>query len=194
MMGPENVIFRRTTLVLGLVAAMGAAGCDDPFEDRERDNFEGAATLYSLSRAEWLGYPAGLVLLARAPGPVVVESANSNGWDLALSEDEGGFILVPAGAFNTQSASGIRTYTGRSWEDVTEAPEDGDTFNDSTAVPLNSNAVYVVRSRSSGSCIYFSKVRATEVDETEGTVRFEYLMNPNCNARDLQPPPPEDES
>lgn len=190
-----NVELRRIVPILGLLVSLGAAGCDDPFEDI--DNLEGAATLYSLSRPEYVGYPSALSLVRQSRGAVVVEAATAGGWDVVLMEDDGEFVFVPGGAFEQQGRGAILMETERTFEEVTEAPEDGTLFNDTLAVPVRFDAVYLVRSRSVAGIIscngYFSKMRVAEIDEEMGSVRVEYILNPNCSARGLQPPPDEED-
>ncbi|MFW6201846.1 MAG: hypothetical protein ACOC8B_04665 [Gemmatimonadota bacterium] len=179
--------------VVATAAAFGVAGCDDPFEDRA--NVEGAATLYSLSRDAHLFRPSALSLLPGASlGTVIVEEINNPGWDVALAEEDGGFLLLPAGAVQAQGRAAIYMDTLHTFEERTEAPGDADVYNDSASVPLRTDAVYVVRTRNVPGCdAYFAKLRASEIDDAQGSVRFEYILNPNCAGTDLEPPPEDDD-
>lgn len=176
-------------LTAGAVA-LGASACDDPFSGLERDPVEGTGVIYSLARAENIGYPSAFDLTPMQPREVVIEDPQSGGaWDIALSEEDGAFVLVPSAAEVGAGNGAIVRYTDMSYVALTEAPGDTAVYERAQAVPLTMDAVYVVRSRrrSGSRCVHFSKLRPTELDEAEGRLTFEYLMNPNCNDRNLEP-------
>lgn len=172
--------------VLGLVAVVAGVGCDDGLGP-DQEPLEGTGRIFSLARPDAVGRPAAFDLTPPDPQAVEVESTTATQrWDIALSESDGALVLVPASAFEGQGDARIVVEPERSFAEVTEAPDDDDAYEDA-AVPVEMGSVYIVRSRRLSSCVFFSKLQPIEVDAEAGIVRFEYVLNPNCNGRSFEP-------
>lgn len=176
----------RTRRWIALLCVLAAAGaCDDPLANEERPPAEGGDRIYSLTRAEYAGRPSGFALAPPDPRAVEVDAPDAAGtWDVALADRDGGLELLPAAALDGQVDARIVRVTDRTFAELTEAPESLEEY-DTTAVVLEADAVYVVRSGPRGACVYYSKLRPVDVDAAAGTARFEYLLNQNCGVRDL---------
>lgn len=171
---------------LALFATIALPACDDGFGP-DRALVEDTAEIFSLSRPENIGLPAAYDLTQINPRPVEVEDERSTGqWDIALTESDGGLVLAPASHFSGQGNAILSVDTTNTFAGVTEAPEDTSAYNDEPET-VRTGAVYVVRSRRRSRCVYFSKLRPLEIDEEAGSLRFEFVLNPNCNARTFEP-------
>lgn len=185
----------RALSFLILAAATVTAGCDDdPFGYREWTADPDTASIHSLRRPELAGLPSAFNFGdASGPHGVVVEIPTATGqWDVVLSEQQGGLVLAPAGAFpELPEAAGIATVDDVAFQDVTQAPGDTEDYVRSDAVPLQADRVYVVRSRPVstllGTCVYFAKLEPVALDTEAGRFEFAYVWNPNCNSRALDP-------
>ena len=184
---------RRFSL-LCLLLALPLAACDDEFGPQDWSAFADPDTtvLYSLSRPEHLGR-ASAYDFATSPGvPRAVESAFTPGqWDFALVDQNGALTFAPAGSFQGMtSRAAIATITDVPLLEIGRAPRDDDFVRE--PVTLETGVVYVVRSRAVsgfyGTCVYYGKFEVLELNEAEGWMRFRYVLNPNCNDRDLIPP------
>ncbi len=171
--------------LLILVATLPISGCD-PVEPIPRLPISDSVTLYSLARAEYLGEYSGYDF-AR-PLPVLIELPRSGGsqdFDVAFSEDEGEFVLLPAGIFETfQIKPGIkRDSSGVTFDELSRAPKDG--FITDAPVPLEVGGIYIVRTRRSPTgCTQYAKLEVLELDPA-GILEFFFMRNNRCNDRDL---------
>ena len=132
--------------------------------------------------------PSAFDLIARH----VIRTDLVSGWDFVFYLDENeGPVLVSRGAYteDEDNESGIQIALS-SFDDLTEAPEDGYVVLD--PVQISVGDVVVGRSRQDlnyGSlrCRYFGKFIIDAIDETEGTLTLSHLVNPNCESRNLDP-------
>jgi hypothetical protein len=174
-----------------LLAAVQTA-CSDPFGPRFWLDVPDTVQLHSLSRPEFVGRPSAIDLVSLGVLPVELPGA-TGGWDIALVDDGDGLAFVPAGAFDGfTSRAAIAVMPAQRLEDVTEAPRDTAAYRQ-TAVRVQPNTVYVMRSRRAecgfgSSGFRYAKVRAVDIQPELGRLLFEIVRNPYCNDRALVPP------
>lgn len=174
-------------LLLITVGASLTTGCD-PYEPTLLP-FGDTISLYSLARPEFVGFPSAFDFYA--PQPVVLESIRPRGpedFDVAFTEDDGGFVFLPAGVFETFSIRpGVyRVTSGETFEELDTAPREG--YVDEEPVPLDEGGLYVVRTRRvSGTCSRYAKFEVLDLDP-DGVLEFRFLRNNLCNDRTLIPP------
>jgi hypothetical protein len=178
-------------ILIALGGALIAAGCQQgldttwPIYALTPDTVR----LFSLARADYLGLPAAYDFTDTGRLRVVVESPNETGnWDIALTEENGQLVFMPAGALQgVTSNAAIALVPDVNFDSLRAAPKATSTFvyADSTTIPVQPQSVYVVRTRTVsgllGACTYFAKLQTIDVDEAGGTLLFEYTANPNCN-------------
>jgi hypothetical protein len=168
--------------LLALLLVLPSAGCDpvDPEMFPEGDTL----TLFSLARPEYVGQVSAVDVYG-ALRTVNVEQAkpvSDPDFDFAFSELDGDFVLLPAGLFEGYTVTpGIIEVSG-AFETVDRAPDE-DYITDA-AVPLVENGLYVVRSRSVGSCRRYAKVEVLDLDP-DGILEFRFLWSNLCNDRSL---------
>lgn len=186
---------RRLPLILSLIA-LALAGCDDPLGPQPWNETPIEVQLWSIDRTEHIGLPSAFDFFNRQR--VAVEDPRSAlGWDVVVSDVEGGLAFVPAGAFpDIGTDVGIAVITGVSFDDLLEAPRDANAYITDRAVPLVEGGVYVVRTRRAACATFgfatiaprYGKVTVTEIDLEEGSVVFKVVVNPNCNDRSFVSP------
>lgn len=178
---------RLSAPVLGVVilaTALPFAGCE-VFELEMRP-FADTTELFSLARPEFLGRPSAFDFWNAAPR--VIETAKFRdsdvaNFDLAFSELDGEFVVLPAGVFQTISTTpGVQAARpGVPFVDVVEAPDTG--YVTSVPVPIDTGVVYIVRTRTvGGTCTRYAKFEVLELDPA-GVIEFEYFRNDRCNDR-----------
>jgi hypothetical protein len=188
----NRAVARRLRL-FALLALPVMAACDDSFGPRPWDASPDTVTLYSASRPELLGLPAGFDFIQ--PQRVLLEApGGASAWDIALIEEEGRFVLLPSGAFEPLvSRAAIAASTETSLEAVERAPDGADAFG-TEGLPIEVGAIYIVRTRAATCDVFgtsgsrYAKLQAIEIDEAMGTFRFAAVSNPFCNDRALIPP------
>ncbi|MGH7502769.1 MAG: hypothetical protein ACREL7_13565 [Longimicrobiales bacterium] len=150
------------------------------------------ALIYSISRPELLGQPSAydFVQLRR----VVIESPGATGlWDVALAEQDGEFVFIPASAFpGIESRTGLSLTTNTSLESLTRAPGDTSAYR-SVPVTLQEGGIYVIRTRTEacpgfGSGSRYGKFEVLSLEPAIGAVRIVAIRNPLCSDRNLVPP------
>ena len=112
---------------------------------------------------------------------------------VALDTQGGQLALLPPGAFGIDSRAQVAELSGRTLDEVEEAPSDTLLYAAVQPVPVQLGSVYVIRTRSvagafGAKCVYFAKLAPLEIDVTEGRLRFVFEMNPVCNDHQLVPP------
>lgn len=170
-----------------LAAALAAAGCQDPFGNTQRplprEPFSAALADFQTGG---LGEPTAFDLATARP----VRPHQTSAWDFV-------YWVTGEGApqFRTRSVviddstdAGFNRVEG-SLEGLGEAPADG--YVTDRPVPIDSGAVYAVRSRQDPRvgirCRRYGKLEVTRVDPEAGVVEFRHLVNPNCEDRNLTP-------
>jgi len=179
-------------ILMAVTVALSACG-GDPFSYQWSD-IPDTAQIYSLARPE-LNIEPGFSFYDGYG--LIVELPSSTGrWDVALDTDAGQLVLLPPGALGITSRAKIAALPGVSYEDVIQAPGDGQDnspYVEDAAVPVELGTIYVIRTNlrpgSFGSaCTYYAKMEPLIVDAVGGTLTFRYVTNPICNNRDLVPP------
>lgn len=182
----------RGTALLTLAALAGVTACDDGFGPFNWDSTPDTIAVYSLARQELLGLPSAIDLASGIVQAVRVEVPGASGaWDVALTEEGGQFVLLPAGAISGIGLRpGIAVIEGQAFEDVVRAPRDTAAYSRTEPVPVRTDVVYVIRSgrRAGTSCVYYAKATATAVDADAGRVELQVVRNPLCSDRFLVPP------
>lgn len=183
-------------LLAVLVVGGVAAGCDaeDPFAVEFVANVDTTA-IFSLARPE-LELPGGFDLVRRQAVRLHVPGSSER-WDFALDTRDGSLVLLTPGALGISNSSGIAVLEGRDFEEVAEAPGDSAAFSFGEPVPVDPDAVYVVRTREVAGtfgvpCVRYAKLGPVEVLDAEGVLRFEFDVNPRCEDRRLQGDEPDD--
>lgn len=179
-------------LLFCLLPVLGA--CGDGLGPRFWDATPDTLLIHSASRNEYVGLVSAVDVAG--PGPVtplpIEVPGLSAGWDFALADEGGGLVLLPAAVIpGTGSRARVALLEGRDFDTLEEAPRDTAVFS-ATAVPLRSDAVYVIRSRRANcgpSTGYrYAKVKPVAIDVARGTLRFAVVRNPWCDDRSFVPP------
>lgn len=178
--------------VAALLSVVLSAGCGNSFGPNTWLAVPDTATLYSLSRAEYVGKPSAYDFTSTGSRGVVVEAPGfTNQWDVAIVDGTNGLELAPAGTFEGISAKPALTRIttpGETFDDLAEAPSDEKLYTDSTRLPAVEGGLYVVRTRQVSSCVYYAKFELLSVDEQAGTVELVAVGDPYCNDRHLISP------
>lgn len=176
--------------VLGLLiaaAVIPASTACDGFE-LQWMAFEDTVSLYSLARPEFIDRESAFDVYNRRPVVVdIPKPGNPADFDLAVSEQDGEFVFLPAGMFATFGITpGIAIdSSGASFEELEEAPNEG--YTTDAPVPIRAGGLYTVRTRSvQGGCSRYGKLEVLEVDP-QGIVEFRQVRNSLCNDRGLIP-------
>lgn len=197
MMTPRNAgrPVRSLLRYLPIAVVLTVTACDDPFGPQLWNADPVSVTLYSASRPEYVGMVSALDLAAEPVAAVSIEAPGASGnWDMILIDMDGGLAFAPAGALEGfTSRARIAVIENQSFIEVTEAPRDTAAYT-INPVPLRTDVVYVVRSRSSNcgfsAGVRYAKIQPVEVDVVSGIFRFAVVRNPYCEDRSLVPPPP----
>lgn len=170
--------------VLLLALSLPSTGCDafEPTMFPVGDT----VVLHSLARAEHIGEVSAFDFII--PQAVVVERPKDRSYtdfDVAISELDGAFVMLPAGMFETFDIEPgiVVDRSGVVFEEVTEAPSSG--YITDTEVPLELGPIYVVRTRAQNACSRYAKFEVLDLDMADGTVEFRFLRNNLCNDRAL---------
>lgn len=179
-------------LGLALAAALATGACDDAFTF-DPDIRIDTVTVFSLAVPR-LNLPSAFSFSAQTLGPQVLETTGPDSWDVAFDTQDGTLTVTPPGAFGLVSRARITELPGSPvFETVEEAPRDTIVYTASDALPLRTDAVYVVRTHEEAGlffgarCVYFAKFQPLRLDVAEGEIDFVYQTNLNCNDRRLVP-------
>jgi hypothetical protein len=120
-----------------------------------------------------------------------VRTDQFSGWDFLFQVADGGAPLLwpRAAVIGEGEDAGLRRME-IPFDELREAPELGYATLDSVSVAEGD--VFAVRSRrdpiyGSIRCRRYAKLEVLGIDEAEGTISFQYLVNPNCEKRTLVP-------
>jgi hypothetical protein len=174
-------------LVLALVA------CDDPYGPQWWSPTPQSVTMYSASRAEYVGLVSALDLATDPIRPIAIEAPGATGnWDVVLLDGPDGLQLASAEGFEgLSSRAGIAVLEGTAFLDVRAAPRDTSAYT-TGPVLLRTGVVYIIRSRRA-SCgfaagVRYAKLQPVEIDRERGVFRAAIVRNPFCDDRALIPP------
>jgi hypothetical protein len=177
--------------VLLVVASVVTSSCgSDPFAYKWTASKD-TVLLYSLARPEFNLY-SGFNFYQRTR--VRIEAATSTGtWDMAVDTRNGQIVLLPPGALGVTSKARITVVSGKTFDEVTDAPADTMVYTANDPVPVSKGNIYVVRTgQSIGAygtpCVYYAKLEPVDIDATDGTLSFAFDSSPVCNDRRLIPP------
>lgn len=187
----SNLTNRRSTtigvaLTLGLLAA-----CSDPLSfdfPPPAEPFE--ATLHDLVDGP-IDRPSAFDIVAgRGRGiPRAVRVDQTAAWDFVFAVQDGQPVWLPRGFFEGFEETGGIARLSRAFDEVREAPEQRERYEDREPVLISPGAVYAVRSRPDPSvslpCRLFAKIEVLSVEIDPTRVRFRFLWNPNCDRRNL---------
>jgi hypothetical protein len=170
------------------------AACDDPFGPGAWVAAQDTLTMYSASRAEYVGMGSALDAATEPVTvlPIEVPGATGN-WDIALIEDASGLLLAPAGTFTGlgDNRSRIAVLEGQDFATLEEAPSDTTRYS-SVPVRVRTGVVYVLRTRKAQcgltSGYRYAKMRVISIDAARGLFSFVITRNPYCDDRSLVPP------
>lgn len=181
---------RKTAAVLAL--ALVGVGCGDDLGLGTWVALPDTSLVYSLSRPDLLGEPSAydFVQLRR----LVLESPGATGvWDVALSEQNGEFVFIPASAFpGVTSRTGLSLTEQTDFRAFTRAPGDTASYRN-VPVVLEVGGIYVVRTRSEtcpgfGTASRYAKFQVLSIHPDIGAVEIVAIRNPLCSDRNLEPP------
>lgn len=174
----------RHQLILLLLVAVVAAACGDPFSPiRSPVPLPVRVSLVDF-RTGSVQDASGFDLIAGA----ATRTDQTPEWDfLFFVTEDGDPQFRPRGDILLEGASSGLQRVEQEFDDLTEVP--GDEYVREEPVPVEEEAVYaaVSRSRAGGSCRLFGKLRVVGVDLEDGEVTFDFVVNPNCNQRNVVP-------
>lgn len=184
---------RRFTRMLP-VLALAAAACGDPYGPQPWNPLPQSVTVFSASRAEYVGLVSAIDLVNEPVRAISIEAPGATGnWDFVLMDGPNNTLqLVPAAAFEgITSRARIAVIENRDFLDIREAPRDTALYT-AAPVTLRTGVVYVVRSRR-GVCgfttgVRYAKMQPVEIDPARGVFRAAIVRNPFCDDRSLVPP------
>jgi hypothetical protein len=180
----------RITALLALAGITTVAACDDGLGPEFWIDTPVTITVYSLARSELRGLPSAIDVFELEPRRVDV-AGMTGFWDVAFSEENGQFVLLPPSWFpGVSSVAGIAVIEDQSFDEVIRAPGDSAAYSITDPVPVRTDVVYVFRSgrRVLSSCVWYAKAMAVALDEEAGRLEMEIVRNPLCGDRYLVPP------
>ncbi|NJD10360.1 MAG: hypothetical protein FIB01_07910 [Gemmatimonadetes bacterium] len=189
----------RSKARLGTMLAVAAtlsplSACSDPYGPLDWDATPDTATIWSGSRVELVGRPAGFDFALNL-APVFIESVSAtNAWDVVLIDVGGRLALAPASYFEGQGArSAIAVRPNATLADIRRAPSDTTEYV-RQPVSVEAGTVYVVRTRTDvceggyTTGTRYAKLRAVSIEQQAGSFTFELVRNPYCSNRNFIPP------
>ena len=176
--------------LLCLLPLLASAGCDDPFEALRQPVSEvpGEATLVDFREGP-LREPSAFDLIFGIP----VRVDQTSGWDFlfAIAEDGTATLLPVEAAVGTRSEAGLLP-VDTPFEQLRRVPASG--YIRDAPVPIAEGDVLAAVSRPEPGqaflCRHFGKLEILDIELPERTVTFRFLVNPNCEIRDIIPGEP----
>ena len=181
------MVLKRYMMVAAALAVFGMVGCGDqaeriliPVPDESEE-----ATLVDFSGGS-ITEPSAFDLLAKA----AVRTDQFPGWDFLLEfRPDGSPVLWPRSAIIEEDADSGLQPVAKTFEGLTDAPEDGYIQLESVAIQVGD--VLAVRSRWNPAygtvrCRLFAKIEILAIDPGESEMTFRFLVNPNCEKRTLE--------
>jgi hypothetical protein len=171
-----------------VTSALALAGCSETFLEPRWFAAVDTAVIYSLARPE-LELESAFNFYDRTSIPLQRPGASTQ-WDVALDTRDGQLVLLTPAALGITSRVRVATLAGQTFDQVEEAPADTLLYTGIDPVPVQMNAVYIVRTdvRSQSPCSHYVKLQPTMLDVAAGRLEFMYDVNPLCNDRRLVPP------
>ena len=183
----------RVLRVILPIAALAVAACNDNLGPVDWSDVPDTVTLFSASRPALTGQVSGFDFTA--PRPVALESSSTGqSFDVALTDQNGTFSLLPSGALLGQAnRAGIALVAGvDSLKQIQKAVTDTSAYQQNLPVAMRPGSFFIVRSRRV-SCVlttgsFYAKMEVISVDSVAGTMKFAYVRNPSCGDQTLIPP------
>lgn len=110
------------------------------------------------------------------------------GWDfLFFITEDGQPQFRPRGEFLDAGPSSGLQRVDQPFDSLTMVPDTG--YVREEPVPAEVEAVYALASRRSAAtgCRQFGKLEVVDIDLETGEITFDFVVNPNCNDRNVQP-------
>ena len=197
MMRKSLLISDRFWAALLLCSLVGVSSCgNDINTEYPRPSEPAELSLYDLVSGPIDRPSAVNVVSGRALGrPSAVRVDITERWDLVFAMVEGSPAWLPRGFFEALEVSSGVLATTLDFDQVREAPEDRDLYEDEQPVPLTEGTTYVVRSRSdpdlSLPCRIYAKILVEAIQADPPRVDLQVIWNPNCDGRNLVPSEPQ---
>jgi hypothetical protein len=177
-------------VLLGATAAIGTAGCDDPFAPRANtavrtDSF----VVYAVSQTP-VNVPAAFNIVFFTP----LRLEPTYGFDLVFDIDQAGkVVLIPVklvgGAITSARHVGLQKITVP-YEDLTAAPTSGYQTDSTLALAVNEGAIVELQTNVcefQQSQLVYAKMQIKAVDPVTRTIVFRMTYDPNCGFRSFLP-------
>jgi hypothetical protein len=172
---------------LAVTSALALGGCDETIFEPTWFAAVDTAVIFSLARPE-LELESAFNFNERTAIPLQRPGAASQ-WDIALDTRGNQLVLLTPAALGISTRVRVAALPGQSFDLVEEAPEDTLLYTATTPVPVQLNAVYIVRTDQRPSdCSHYAKLQPVALDVAAGRLEFMYDLNPLCNDRRLVPP------
>lgn len=132
------------------------------------------------------------VVSGRALGrPSAVRIDVTERWDLVFAMVDGSPAWLPRGFFEALEVSSGVLETQLGFDQVIEAPEDKELYEDEQPVPMTEGTTYIIRSRLdpdlSLPCRIYAKVLVESIQMDPARADLLIIWNPNCDGRSLIP-------
>ncbi|MGD8700085.1 MAG: hypothetical protein PVJ43_12385 [Gemmatimonadales bacterium] len=179
-------------LLLGAVSSCG----DDINTEYPRPSEPRELSLYDLVSGPIDRPSAVNVVSGRALGvPSAVRIDVTERWDLVFALVDGSPAWLPRGFFEALEVSSGILATTADFEQIIEAPEDKELYEDEQPVPMTEGTTYIIRSRSdpdlSLPCRIYAKVLVESIQADPARADLSIIWNPNCDGRNLVPSEPQ---
>jgi hypothetical protein len=186
-------IFNRLPVLLLALSLGAVASCgDDLNTEYPRPAEPAKLTLYDLVSGP-IDRPSAMnVVSGRALGlPSAVRVDVTERWDLVFALVDGSPAWLPRGYFEALEVSSGVMATTLDFDQVLEAPENRELYEDEQPLPITEGTTYIIRSRSdpdiSLPCRIYAKVLVESVQADPARVDLSIIWNPNCDGRNLIP-------
>lgn len=169
---------------------LSASACGDPFgQTATIENAVDTVTLYAL-RDTPIRLPSAYNML-QPLGSQAVRTDTTSQFDFAFDIDSAGQALIyPTGVLGLSREPGLQ-HTGKAFEDLHRAPDEG--YRADSTIAVAAGDVFVARSRvTTIFCVYVSvprygKFHVLALDPTNRSITLEALVDLNCGFRGLEP-------
>jgi hypothetical protein len=186
---------RRLALLIGAIAALGTAACDDPFAPRattqvRTDSF----VVYSVSQTP-INAPAAFNIVFFT----TLRLEPTYGFDIVFDIDDAGkVVLIPArlagGAVTSARRVGLQKVAG-AYDQLTRAPTSGYQYDSTLTLDIGEGAAVELQTdvcQFQTSQLVYAKLKIKAVDPVSRTIVFRITYDPNCGFRSFLPGVPTD--
>jgi hypothetical protein len=164
-----------------------ASGCSDPFSEFLQDvPLEPTTVELADFRTATLQEHTAFDVV----GSRTVRVDQTGGWDYLFEIDESGTVqLAPFASLSDRFSEAGLQIVDQTFEGLRNAPSSGYVIDSPTVVAEGDVLAAISRRDPTirGRCRYYAKFEILEIDEIERTIRFNHLINPNCEDRVLIP-------